>query len=127
MDVKKSFAKPELEANGVWIEYRDGGKVLLARMGNPKFQAEMDRLLKPFRRKSNPDPQKQTEVLCRCLANSVLLDWEGFTDDGAELKYSKDAAARLLERHMDFRNDVVRLASEEQHFYEEELGADAKN
>lgn len=119
MDVKTAFSDPALEKDGVWIDYREGSRIKIARMGNPRFQRTWAAAMKPYRRLERENkipPETQTEVLCQVYAESLLLDWEGFTSDGEPLPYTKETAKRLLMAHMDFRDDVTMHAGNEEQF-----------
>ena len=120
MDVSKAFADPEREKTGVWLGYREGSKVKVARAGNPAFQRSYDARSKPFvqkKRTGNLDTETDVRLLCEAIADAILVDWKGFERDGAELKYSKKEAAALLIQSQDFRNEIVALAAEEQYFH----------
>jgi hypothetical protein len=130
MDIKTSFADPKNEVQGVWMDYRDGSRVKLARLGNPAFQKLFDKMRRPYLdmiRRDKMPPERETHILCQCYARTLLLDWEGFEDGGKPLPYSEDAAERLLVAHMDFRNDVTRLAAEEEFFKRQTVEDSEKN
>jgi len=119
MDTEKTFSNPETEKEGAWADYRDESKVKIARIGNPNFVRVHAARMKPYlrqQRNGTLDDELETKVLCDVLAETVLLDWEGFTTGGKALKYSKEAAKDLLAKHVDFRNEVVDLATTEEIF-----------
>jgi len=130
MDIDTAFTDPAAEEEGVWVKYRDGSEVKVARVGNPKFQRRLDAKMRPHRRKEQAgtmDVDVQNRILCECMSETILLDWKGFTRKGKPVAYSPDAATELLLRSMDFRNDMTDLAASEEHFRTEELEEDAKN
>lgn len=130
MDVDKAFADAGLERNGAWLDYREGSRVLVARLGNPDFQRLYERLMRPHRaaeKSGRLGIQVQTDILCRCLADSILLGWEGFTKAGKELKYTPEAAYDLLHANLDFRNEIAELASAEDNFHARTLEEQSKN
>jgi hypothetical protein len=130
MDIDNAFANPEAETDGVWIDYRDGSKVKLARLGNKKFRRVYEGLLKPHLRKQRDgtlDSDIENNLVCKAFAKSILLDWDGFTQKGKPLKYSEDVAYDLLVRSMDFRNDISELSQTEETFHLELADEAEKN
>ncbi len=130
MDISNAFAAPELEQDGVWIDYRDDSRIKIARLGNPVWQRRYDAAMKPFRRLERDGKlaaDKQTEIICRSYAQAILLDWQSFESDGKPYPYSEDNAYRLLLAHIDFRNEVTELAAMEDHFKRALVADSAKN
>ena len=35
MDINNVFADPDLERDGVWLDYHDGARIKIARLGSP--------------------------------------------------------------------------------------------
>ena len=121
MEITTAFADPDLELDGVWLDYRDGSRVKVARLGNPRFQKLYDAKMKPFRRlqrQNRLDGETENRVLCECLAGAILRDWRGFTKFDEELAYSTKAALDLLLASIDFRNEITDLASAEESFHQ---------
>ena len=130
MDFSTAFADPQKENEGVWVEYQDGGSIKLARAGTPEFNRVLENRMKPHLRKQRAGTLPsavETKINCQVLADTVLLDWKGMTLDGKKLEYSKEAAFELLMRHIDFRNDVVDLATAGQTFHTEFAEDSEKN
>lgn len=130
MDFDKTFADPSLEKEGVWVDYRDGSRVKICRLGNPRYQRMLDAKRKPYarlERQGRTNSEIETRILCETMAHTILVDWEGFERGGKTLKYSADAAFELLFRSMDFRNEITALALEEEHFRTEEEDEQVKN
>ncbi len=119
MDIDKAFTDETLEREGAWVEYREGSRVKLARLGNPRFQRMYEAKMRPYRRlerQNKMDPELTTKLLCDCLAETVLLGWEGFDHQGKPVPYSTEGAKALLMRSMDFRDEITVLATEEENF-----------
>ena len=130
MDIRKSFADPENERAGVWVDYRDGSRVKIARAGNSNFSRLYQAKMKPYSRQERAgtlDESIQSKILCDVLAETVLLGWEGFEDNGKALKYSAKAASEMLLEFMDFRNEIVELATTEEIFHQEHTEDSEKN
>ena len=119
MDINKVFGDPDLERNGVWVDYHDGARIKIARLDHPAWQSRFDAVMKPYKRiesQGRLDPEKQIEILCRAYAQGILLDWENFEADGEPLPYSEEVAYLLLCERMDFRDEVTGLAATAEHF-----------
>jgi hypothetical protein len=130
MDIDNAFSNPETEKEGVWVDYRDGSKIKIARIGNPIFTRTYDNKLKPHRRKQRAgtmETELEVRVLCEVVAKTIILDWKGFTQDGKEFKYTEKRAFELLEKSIDFRNEVVDLATAEETFHQEDAEDSEKN
>ncbi|MDH3377783.1 MAG: hypothetical protein OEQ39_12615 [Gammaproteobacteria bacterium] len=114
----------DLEEKGVWVDIGDGGKLLIARLGNPRYQEAVRRLSKPHKtqiRNKTISEDLSDELLLKAMAESILLDWKGLEDDkGKVIKYSTETAFQLLRDLRDFRNLVVELATEQAAFRREE-------
>jgi hypothetical protein len=130
MDINKAFSNPETEKEGTWVDYRDGSRIKVARIGNPNFVRSYNAKMKPHRRKQRDgtlDDELESRLLCEAVAESVLLDWEGFTENGKTLKYTTQKAYDLLRLLIDFRNEVVEIASTEEVFHAEAIEDAEKN
>lgn len=120
MEVTKTFSDPTLETGGVWVNYRDESRVKIARLGNMEFQKAFRLKMAPYRQRNKEvqlGVEEETRLLCECVGESILLDWEGFTKGGKPLKYSSDAASQLLLAHIDFREDIIGMAQDGDQFH----------
>jgi hypothetical protein len=109
------------EIDGAWIQYQDdGSRLLIARMGNPKNRKAYDRAQGRFKgkaRKNRLTPDDRIEITSRCLAASILLDWEGINDmDGKPLEYSEEMAYMALRWDLDLREFVAEQADISENF-----------
>lgn len=134
MDIDNAFTDPEIEREGIWVDYRDGSKVKVARIGNPNFTRIYDAKLKPHRRKQRAgsmETELETRILCEVVAKTVLLDWKGFTqgkgEDKKEYKYTEKRAFDMLSKSIDFRNEIVDLAAAEETFHQDDQKDSEKN
>lgn len=100
---------------GVWFDYGEGCRLLIARLGNRKFADYHRRLLK--RHQHLVDTGRMPLDLSRKLfaescANTVLLGWEGITEGPDELPYSVEKAQEILAdpKYEVFANDVMEFA-----------------
>lgn len=121
----------DLEEKGVWVEIGDGGSLLIARIGNPKYNEHVRRTAKPYKRQvrqGTMDEKLSAKLLNESMANTILLDWKGIEDDkGKPIKYTVEAAGQLLNDLKDFRALVFELATEQQTFRRQEMEAEGND
>lgn len=124
MDFKAIKTDPEAEQNGVWQDIGGGASLLIARYLNPKHKKAVDKRTKPYRRQirdgSIPD-EIADKLEADCMADAVLLDWQGVTDGGEPVAYSRAEAARRLFEYRDFREMVQDLARDAAAYREAEI------
>src|SRR5690554_1250966 len=122
MDVKKLKTDTDAEVSGVWVPIDDETELLIARLGNPRYRDAMARKGRPYRTaaRNNTLPEDiLTKILIEAIAETVLLGWKNFKEDGVELEYSPATAKRLLEDYPDFRDLVVGLAGDAELYRQE--------
>jgi hypothetical protein len=131
MKISRYRTDPELESTGVWVELGEGGSIKVARMNNDKYRAMMRQVSKPYRRQLQLgvlDEEVARDLVNKCMAACVLLDWEGIEDDeGKAIKHSEEKALELLRDVPDFRAVVLEVASEMETFRAVEQEADEGN
>ena len=130
MDIEKGFANPDLEREGVWLDYREDTKLKVARAGNAKFQSVYEAKSKPHLRKRRAgtlDAATERRILAEAVAEGILLDWSGFERDGKPLKCSVKEATKYLISSVDFLNEVVEMAAVEENFHADTTEESVKN
>jgi hypothetical protein len=131
MDLAKHYrTNIEREEKGQWVEWGEDTKLLIARLGNPQYQTRFQALMKPHRHLRDrgllPD-DIQSEILNKCIAETVLLGWEGVTYEDEAFPYTVANAIKLLTDFKDFREDLLTVAGEFATFRAEEIEDSAKN
>ena len=131
MDLAKHYRTDEnSEADGVWVDWGEETKLKIARIGNPNYQKRFQALLKPHRHLRDrgllPD-EVQTEILNKCISETILLGWEGVEYEGEKLKYSAENALKLISELKDFREDVLTVAGEQAIYRQAEVEESSKN
>lgn len=115
-DVKKLFGTDKTkEQEGVIHEMGEGLKMRIARIGNPKYQKRFQALSKPHRRalrRGTLSDEIAEKLLVQCLAETIVLDWEGLEEDGVEIEYSTENAVKILTDYPELRNYVNDIANE---------------
>ena len=131
LDLKKEFGTDkQKELEGTWEEVGGGARILIARVGNPNFAKAFRQLPRSVRRLldmgSLPESQGE-DLLADLMANSIILNWDGFSDEGKALPYNKANVKKMLIKYPDFREFIWQLASDRQLFQEEEEEQASKN
>lgn len=105
---------------GQWTSY-EGSDFKIAFATNVKFLRAKQRLEQPFRRKienNSLDPAEHRRILCRAMAEAILLDWKNVEGDPT---YSTKAAEKALLYDEAFREFVMTFSMELSNFRDEEL------
>lgn len=129
--LNKYKTDPDLENNGVWIDFGDDVHVKITRFGTTKSKEVRRRLEKPyqnFTRKGGIPDSVLEEILMKQIAEAIIVDWKGVTDEeGAVLDCTYDNRLTVLKKYPDFRDDVVLAASERDTFKTANVEDGAKN
>lgn len=131
MDLGKFRSNLDLESEGVWVELGEDARIKVARMNNPRHASALRRLTKPYRRQIEAGTLNEDiayRVIGEAMAEGILLDWQGLTENGEPLKYSPKAARDLLTNPQlrDFRAQIEAAANDAEQFRLEEIET-AKN
>jgi len=130
-DIKKIYGvDKEAEISGVWHDMGDGVRVKIARIGNPQYQKEFQRISKPYRnsiRRRSLSDEVAERLLIDAMAKCIVLDWDGLEEDGVPIPYSVANAKRLLTEYRDFRDNINDFANEMEGFRQEEVEEGEKN
>lgn len=131
MDIVKQFGTDErLELEGIWVKLAHDARIKVARRGNPRFRELLQRKLAPYRQAAvnNAVPEEDYErILLDVAAETLLLDWEGLTEKGAAVPYSRETALRYLRELKEFRNFVLQTADNVELFKTQQDEAAEKN
>lgn len=110
MDIIATFTTDEkLEAEGKWFPLSKTAKVLVARSGNDKYMSVLRQKMKEAQidLSAGEEAEKLAEdVLIDVMAETLLLGWEGITQDGKPVPYSREQARTYL-RIKDFRKKIA--------------------
>lgn len=133
LDIRKRFgtdAKREIE--GTTVDLGEGASVTVARWNNARHRAALDRLRRPYRSlllAGRELPEDVSEAIgIEAMAETILLDWQGFIDEsGQPLAHSREAAQALLTEVKDFRDQIAFLALQAENFRVDALEQAEKN
>ena len=74
------------EEEGIWIDYFDGSRLLIGRMGNAKYKAFISMKYKQHRMAINREDSHADalaeEIQLQAYSKFILLGWEGIEVDG---------------------------------------------
>jgi hypothetical protein len=124
MELRKTFkTNKQKESDGVWFQIDEqGAKLKIARANNINYKAaqqkKMSRYKHAARAKTIPDSAWE-EMFNELIAETILLDWEGITENGKPLPYSTEAALQYLTDMKDFRELVMGYADDMANFKDE--------
>jgi hypothetical protein len=125
MDISKFQTSKSAEEDGIWVDVDGNGtKVKVARINNARYKKYFQKITKPYKRQIRNGTLAEElaeKLLVDALANTILLDWKGFTKDGEDFLYSVDNARSFLQESADFRDFVSDAANEMENFRGEEL------
>lgn len=110
--------------SGVWINW-SGSRFLIAHTSNMKFQRALARNQQPHRRKienGTIDPAVNKDILCKAMAEGMLLDWADVVNaQGVPTPYSTQAAFTALSKSVEFRDFVSDAAMNLMNFKNDEV------
>lgn len=120
MDISKFQTNKAMEEEGVWVDVDGNGtRIKVARINNARYKKYFQKITKPYKRQIRTGTLSEDlaeKLLVDALANTILLDWKGFTKDGQDYPYSVDNARAFLAESADFRDFVSDAANEMETF-----------
>lgn len=124
MDISK-FKTDESRKDGAWFSY-EGAEFLIAYAHRPEFVRASARLKRRYPdSKIKADPALGTRFVCELMAETVLLDWRGVTNDGVPVKYTPEKAVKILMEIEPFREWVAETSRELTNYVAEAEAEDA--
>jgi len=125
MDFKKAYGVDAKAADdGKWMVTKEGFDVKVAKLGNPKFKAEVTRLQLPhlaMLRSTADSTELQDKITLEAMAKTILLDWKA-ESDGKNVKYTWELGLEYMVASPDFREDVSELSVTRSNFKAEDIG-----
>ena len=107
------------EKNGTWVIAAPGLKLLIARVGNPKYQAALMKDGKFFGRGLKvvgTDAEELEALMQKAISQHVLLGWEGLLEGDEPVPFSPKKALQIFEEYPEFYRLVFELASDIENF-----------
>jgi len=119
MDFKKAYAvDSDAAEEGKWLVTREGFDVKVAKLGNAKFKAEVQRLQKPHLavlRSSSDSSKLVNSITIKAMARTILLDWKA-ESDGVTIEYTPELGEEYMTKYTDFKEDVSALSTSRSNF-----------
>ncbi len=119
------------EEDGTWIDLGGGLKVKIRRFSAKKSVDVREALEKPYRMRGGKTeiPKDILEdITWRHLADGIIVDWSGVVDtDGSEIKFSSDAAYKLMSELPELAKIVIMEAIDFDNFKAEAAKETAGN
>jgi hypothetical protein len=112
----------ESEETGKWFELGDKARIKLRSFQSKRSQEVREALEAPYlamKRSGKGIPQgDQERLLIAQMAQAIVADWEGFTEEDEEtvLPFSVKAAEDQLTKYREFRNLIAKLVTDDDAF-----------
>ncbi len=129
----KEFVTDEVkELEGVWVYFdvEETQGLLIARAWNENFMKAFRKFPRGFQtraRMGTISKKKDKEVWHGLLADAILLNWKGVSDEGKVLKYDKKVVVEQLNKYKGLVSFVWEAACEESLYHAEQEEEDEKN
>jgi hypothetical protein len=128
MNFEKSFGYIDTKKTAQWFEHEEGGKFLIAPLGNPKQVEENLKIISSTATEVEQTLYEAKMQSCTILSRSVLLDWDEVTnEDGTKRLYTPEAGLEVLYHFDEFRDWVIKKSTELVQSKEERKGKIVKN
>lgn len=110
---------PQKSNEGTWIDYIGGTRLLVARYDNRDMQAfktrkavEHGKIFTDYENNREEAERLSAEIEAEAMATFVLLDWEGFVENGEPLEYTLELGIKIFsdETYDEFREFISRVA-----------------
>jgi hypothetical protein len=131
MKLSKFRADSPAAVEGVWYDLGDGARVRVARWNNPRFLKARQKSATRggMLTRQRPDFEEAEALLIDVVAETILLDWQGFVEDDGEtaIPYSIERAKQALIECRDFYDQIISLSQSAELFASEQLEDAGKN
>jgi hypothetical protein len=122
---------PELEENGKWFQIKGEAHIKLRRATSKISVAVSERIQRAWTSANGtkePSDVDAEVMLCRQLADGMIVDWEGIRDrDGVEIPFSSQAAYSLIRAIAQVRTSIAGIVVNMEEFKNRELWDIEKN
>ena len=123
MDIREFATNEQLEQDGVWVEIGEGTQLLIARLGNEKYEKYLRKLGRPYltQLRYSGDAKLIQKLAIKAMSHHVLLDWKNLQEKGKDIPYSHETAERLLTDYHGLYRVVSEMSQETTLFRAQEL------
>jgi len=120
MKISSFAVNEEAEIRGVHKSLGDGASILVARAYNDNYNKRFREEMEPYRSATGItglSDEAADEIFIKVMAETILLGWEGLTDDDGNLvEYSVETAVEWLTKYKEFRKIVSATSSDIDNF-----------
>lgn len=126
------YSNADAKENGTWVDLGGGLKIKVRALDSTHSRETRRKLEEPYsaliRSTGSLPDDKAEEVMTKQLAQSIVVDWQGVTEeDGAPLPFSPAAAEKMFQKYPDFRSEVAMIITDRSTFKRQAQEADLKN
>lgn len=131
-DLSEFEIDPVKELEGIWVYFdiEETQGLLIARAWNENLMRTFRKFPRGFQVRAKMqtlDGKTDKKVWHKLLADTVLLDWKGISDEGKILKYDKKLVVEQLTKYKDLVKFVWETASEDALYHADQEEEDEKN
>lgn len=130
MDLREWRTDKDKRENGVWLALGGNAKVKVGYIKSERYRKIYGDLCREHRALLRTgDADAAEKILNLAIADGLVLDWEGLTEDGKKLPYSQETARRIISdpEYKEFRDYIYDYAIQRDNFVEEEIKEGSKN
>lgn len=103
------------ETDGEWMPFSDGVELLIAPMGNQSYDNEVQRLMRPLRKKRRNGrikPDEMRDINMKACSKFILLGWKGITEDdgNTQREYTHEGGYAAFQKNYRFFKEVLTMA-----------------
>lgn len=122
MDIKNVKTNKTTEIEGVWVDFDGETRFRIASVNSSRYRKALDSALDSAKkgRRTLSDSDREA-ALSAAYADAILVGWEGLTEGGAVLPYSKEAALTLMQDCPAVRDFVFMESTKHENFLAEKL------
>jgi len=106
---------------GVWAEYEAGIEFKIARLGNPRYQQELARLIGRLSKRGQRDwaGERLEKAQRPAVARHIIRDWRNVDDDdGNTIPYSPEKALEIISdpQYQPIYDWIMQVAQDEEEY-----------
>jgi len=123
MDIREFSTNDKREQEGVWVDIGEGTQLLIARLGNAKYEKYLRKLGRPYltQLRYSSDSKLIQKLAIKAMSRHVLLDWKNLQENDKDIPYSHETAERLLTNYHGLYRVVSEMSQETTLFRAQEL------
>ena len=130
MDLNAFRMDKKAEDGGVWVDLDDTTSVCVARYNNRRFGEVLNRLRGPHRQSIKAktlSDEVAERILIQAMAEAILLEWRGVTEDGVSVEPTLENRVRILTAYRDFRDIIAEISMDAANYRATAIEADAQD